>query len=178
MKYLLMETDKKNKYPYNINKNQAIDGRLLTKQNMNKLPLWNVLEMDFPDEGFFPDLLCNPWILVSECCIKTILMYQPDVPYKGMKLWDPSSGINATYFVPFLDEIPCLSDQCKYNSVGNRVLRLALNRDRIGDKAVFRIKGYDRKCVIGRMDFAESLLRRGASGIKLEELDIDEKCGL
>ena len=66
MKYFLIEMDEKNKNPYNINKNQVIDIRKLTRENLNSMPLWNIVEMDFPMEGFFPDVICSPFILLSE----------------------------------------------------------------------------------------------------------------
>ena len=58
MKYFLIGMDEENKTPYNINKNRAIDIRMLSKENLNKLPLWNVLETDMPQEGFLPDIIC------------------------------------------------------------------------------------------------------------------------
>lgn len=39
MKYFLIGMDEENKTPYNINKNRAIDIRMLSKENLNKLPL-------------------------------------------------------------------------------------------------------------------------------------------
>lgn len=101
-------------------------------------------------------------------------MYQPDILFKGVKLWDKKSGINATYFLTILDKLDCMSEQTQFNSVGNRVTKLVLDRDKIGSKAVFEIKGFDRKYIVGRMDFVESILRRGAEGITLEEICINE----
>ena len=69
MKYFLIGMDEENKTPYNINKNRAIDIRMLSKENLNKLPLWNVLETDMPQEGFFPDIICRPFLLLSGKCI-------------------------------------------------------------------------------------------------------------
>lgn len=43
MKYFLIETDDKNKIPYGINKNRAIDIRLLSREKFSMLPLWNVV---------------------------------------------------------------------------------------------------------------------------------------
>lgn len=174
MKYFLIGMDEENKTPYNINKNRAIDIRMLSKENLNKLPLWNVLETDMPQEGFFPDIICRPFLLLSGKCVKTAVMYQPDILFKGVKLWDKKSGINATYFLTILDKLDCMSEQTQFNSVGNRVTKLVLDRDKIGSKAVFEIKGFDRKCIVGRMDFVESILRRGAEGITLEEICINE----
>ena len=172
MKYFLIETDEKNRIPYSINKNRAIDIRLLTKENFGKLPRWNIVEMDIPQEVFFPDVLCSPFLLLSETCIKTVMMYQPDILYTGIKLWDKGSGLNRTYFLPVLDELECMSDKTQYNSVGNRILRLVLDSGKIGQKAVFKIKGFDGKGFAGRLDFVESILRRGVRGIKLTEIEI------
>ena len=105
MKYFLIGMDEENKTPYNINKNRAIDIRMLSKENLNKLPLWNVLETDMPQEGFFPDIICRPFLLLSGKCVKTAVMYQPDILFKGVKLWDKKSGINATYLLTILDSI-------------------------------------------------------------------------
>lgn len=173
MKYFLIGMDEENKTPYNINKNRAIDIRMLSKENLNKLPLWNVLETDMPQEGFFPDIICRPFLLLSGKCVKTTVMYQPDILFKGVKLWDKKSGINATYFLTILDKLDCMSEQTQFNSVGNRVTKLVLDRDKIGSKAVFEIKGFDRKYIVGRMDFVESILRRGAERITLEEICIN-----
>lgn len=172
MKYFLIETDEKNRIPYSINKNRAIDIRLLTKENFGKLPRWNIVEMDIPQEGFFPDVLCSPFLLLSEICIKTVMMYQPDILYTGIKLWNKGSGLNRTYFLPVLDELECMSDETQYNSVGNRILRLVLDRGKIGQKTVFKIRGLDGKGFVGRLDFVESILRRGARGIKLTEIEV------
>lgn len=172
MKYFLIETDDKNRIPHGINKNRGIDIRLLSKEKFNMLPLWNVVEMDFPEEGFFPDVICSPFLLFSEDCIKTVMMYQPDILYKGIKLWDKNSGVNATYFLTVFDELECLSDKTQYNSIGNRILKLVLDGRKIDTNAVFKVKGLSGNSVIGRLDFVESILRRNARGIKLTEIEI------
>lgn len=172
MKYFLLETDEENKNPYSINKNRAIDTRLLTKEGIRCFPAWNIVEMNFPEEGFFPDIICNPCILLSETFVKTVRMYQPDVSYKGVKLWDKESGINATYFITIIDELECMSDKTQYNSIGNRIVKLVLDENQIRGKPVFKVKGYDRKCIVGRLDFVESLLKRAVGGMKLTEIEI------
>lgn len=171
MKYFLLETDEKNRNPYNINRNRKLDIRLILKGDLGRLPMWNTVEMEFPMEGFFPDLICNPCIMLSEMLVKTIVMYHPEIPCKGIKLWDRKSGANATYYLPVFDELTCMSDQTEFNSVGNRIVRLVLDRNRIGSKAVFRVKGFDRNSIVGRLDFVESILRRGAGGIRLSEIE-------
>lgn len=171
MEYLLIETDEKNHIPYGINKNRAIDIRMITKEGFDRLSKWNLVEMELPMEYFFPDLLCRPFVMVSEEMIKTILIYQPENLYRGVKLWQRKSGTNASYFIPLLDELPCLSERTQYNSAGNRILKPILDKSKTGDLAVFRIKGFDKSSIVGREDFVESILRRGIRGIRMEEVE-------
>lgn len=172
MKFFLIETDDKNKIPYGINKNRRIDIRLLTREKFNLLPLWNVVEMNFPEEGFWPDVICSPFLLLSEDFIKTAMMYQPNVLYKGIKLWDKKSGVTATYFLTIIDELECISDKSRYNSIGNRILKLVLDREKIDANVIFKVKGLGGNGIVGRLDFVESILRRDVRGICLTPLDI------
>lgn len=172
MKYFLIETDDKNRIPYGINRSRTIDTRLLSKEKFKVLPLWNVVDMIFPEEGFFPDIICSPFILLSEDCIKTVVMYQKNIFYKGIKLWDKKSGVNATYFLTILDEIECISDKSLYNSMGNRILKLVLDSGKIDANVVFKVKGLSGNGIVGRMDFVESILRRDVKGIRLTAIDI------
>jgi len=131
MKYFLMGTDEANYIHYYINKNHALDIRFLTKEKVDRLPLWNVLEMEFPGEGFFPDLLCRPCIMMSEMFMKTVIMYSQETIYRTVKLWDKRNGINATYFLPILEEAECMSEKTEFNSIGNRVEKLVLDRNKM-----------------------------------------------
>ena len=99
------------------------------------------------------------------------LIYQPETSYRGVKLWQRKSGTNASYFIPLLDELPCLSERTQYNSAGNRILKPILDKSKTGDLAVFRIKGFDKSSIVGREDFVESILRRGIRGIRMEEVE-------
>lgn len=175
MEYFIIETDEGNRIPYHINKNRAVDIRILTKDKINALPMWNVVEMDFPKEGFFPDLLCSPCIMVSRCFMETVMMYQSGILHKGVKLWNRESGINATYFLPIFEDADCISEKTQYNNVGNRIVKLVIQKSKIRHLPVFKIKGYDRNCIIGRLDLVESLLRRGICGIKLEKVLMDDE---
>lgn len=174
MKYFLIETDERNRIPYGINSNRELDIRLLNREQIDTLPQWNMVNMSLPMEVFFPDIISKPFLLMSDICIKTAMMYQKDIIYKGIKLWNRESGINVTYFAAVLEELECMSDQTQYNSVGNRIVRLVLDRDKIGSNVVFKIRGYDGSGFIGRLDFVESILRRGTRGIRLEEVDVEE----
>lgn len=174
MKYFLIETDKTNLIPYGVNNNRAVDIRLINKNEYKKIPQWNVMTMDLPSEPLLPDLICSPCVLLSQMCMTAIQMYAPWIQYRMVKLWNRESGLNATYFIPILEEIDCLSDRTQYNTVGNRILNIVLNKDKIGSNVVFKLKNTVQNGFIGRMDFVESIIRRGAQGILLTEIEIDE----
>lgn len=71
---------------------------------------------------------------------------------------------------PILDEINCISEETQFNRIGNRIIRLVLDKEKIKPYAAFKIKDYGKNCIVGRMDFVESLLRRGVRGIRVEEV--------
>lgn len=132
------------------------------------------MAMDIPMEVFFPDILFDPCILVSRICMETILMYRSDIRYKSIKLLHHDTRRCETYFVPLLQEVRCISDRTQYNNIGNRIIKLVLEAEKIREMIVFRIAGYNGKCVIGREDFIESILRRGIRVISFEEIETDE----
>lgn len=175
MKYFFIETDERNRIPYSINRNRALDVRKLNRKEFGTLPMWITMEMEVPMEVFFPDLLCSPCTLVSETFMEAAAIYQPDIPCKGVQLWDKESGLNADYLLILIEEVDCLSDETEYNSVGNRIVRMVLDRDRIGDRALFRVRGCGKEGIVGRSDFLGSLMRRGGRGFRLEEIEVREK---
>ena len=99
-------------------------------------------------------------------------MYQPDIIYKGVKLWESDSGVNRTYFLSIIEELDCMSEKTQRSAMGNRIIKLVLDEEKIGANAVFRIKGCDKSCIAARLDVVESLLRRGIQGITIEEVQL------
>ena len=101
-------------------------------------------------------------------------MYMPKTVYRQVKLWCRETGINHTYYMPFLPELDCMSDQTRYNSIGNRITERVLCREQIRKTPIFMIKGYhEKKCIAARLDLVESLLRREVRGIQLERVRQD-----
>ena len=172
MKYYYIRTDERNRIPYAINKNQVIDIRHVTNESLVNLPRWLTVEMTFPMEGFFPDMLCNPCLFLSETCIEVLEMYEVNFSYRGAKLLDKEKTISRTYFLTAMEELDCMSLETTFNRTGNRIEKLVLDKEKLGDKAAFRIKGYKENGFAGRLDYVESILRRGARGIHLEEISV------
>ena len=66
MEYFLVETDKKNRIPYGINVNRAVDIRFANRNMAYKIPNCCVVDMKTPMEVFFPDILTESFLMVSE----------------------------------------------------------------------------------------------------------------
>lgn len=62
----MVETDKKNHIPYGINANRAVDIRYANRQQAYKIPNCCVVDMKMPMEYFFPDILAEPFLMVSD----------------------------------------------------------------------------------------------------------------
>ena len=174
MKYFLIKTDEKNKIPYNINKNRAVDVRYANKANGYKIPNCCVVDMQVPREVFYPDIMVSPLLLVSEAFAKTIESYMPKVFFKTIYLLHYESGEHQTYFMPFLEELDCLSAKTVWNRGRTELRQIFLRREVVAEKSIFRVQGFTHPYVIGREDLVESILRRGTRGIDLEEVEIEE----
>lgn len=172
MKYFLLETDKSNKIPYSINSSRAIDIRNTNRNNAYKVLNGSVVNMKVPTEVFFPSVFTEPLLLVEKNVADTMLMYDPSVVFKTIYLLENESGLYKTYFMPFVEELECLSDKTEKSRGGMALTKIVLKREAAGSKAVFKIAGFDHNYLIGRLDFVESILRREAGGIKFTEIEV------
>ena len=170
MEYFLVETDKKNRIPYGINVNRAVDIRYANRNMAYKIPNCCVVDMKTPMEVFFPDILTEPFLMVSEEAAQVIEMYEPETVFKTIYLLETESELHATYFMPFVEEVECLSEQTKRSRGGTELYEIVLRKDAVAGKTVFRIAGFTHPYLIVRLDALESMLRRDISGIRLKEL--------
>ena len=174
MKYFLIETNKRNHIPYAINVNRAVDIRYANREMAYKIPNCCVVDMKTPMEVFFPDIIIEPFLMVSEEVADVIEMYAPETIFKTIYLLETKTEISCTYFMPFVEEIDCLSDKTKMNRGKTELLEIVLRKEAVENKAIFRVAGYTHTYLIGRMDFLESILRRGIRGIKLTDLEFEQ----
>lgn len=172
MRYFLIETDTGNHIPYGINANRAVDLRYANRKDAYKIPNCCVVDMKTPREVFFPDILTEPFLMVSKDAADVIEIYTPQTIFKTIYLLEAEREIHTTYFMPFVEEVECLSEQTKRSRGGTELLEIVLRKDEVAEKPIFRIAGFTHTYLIVRLDAIESMLRRGVRGIKLQELTI------
>ncbi|RKI80455.1 hypothetical protein D7V83_14170 [bacterium 0.1xD8-71] len=172
MKFFLTETNTRNRLPYGINANRAVDVRYANRKNSYRIPNCCVVDMKTPSEVFFTDIITEPFLMVSREVAEVIEMYTPETIFKTIYLLETESEINATYFMPFVEEVECLSEQTKRSRGGTELLDIVLRQDAVAEKPIFRVAGFTHVYLIVRLDAIESMLRRGIRGIKLKELSV------
>ncbi len=127
---------------------------------------YNIL-VESSSQNLYPDFLEFPLPLLSTTLKDVFCSYVPDLPCSCVLLTDQKERQQHTYWVFELECMECLADNTVYYPDGT-FKKILLDKEKIGEKAVFRVDGVIQKPVIIRVDVAESILRRNMLGIKLE----------
>ena len=76
------------------------------------------------------------------------------------------------YIIPILKKVDCLSNRTTFRR-GRYIDKGILIGKNIPDTVLFRIPNVDGMCTVARLDFVESLLKRGMKGICLQALETE-----
>ena len=72
------------------------------------------------------------------------------------------------YFIPHLDEVNCLAAESKINANRTILEKAVIDSECLDeDKYIFNIGNMNARYTVVRSEFAESILKRGAVGIRL-----------
>jgi hypothetical protein len=167
-----MEEDKKyvNK-PQIQNWMKIIEPRDLYNSNFSKIPKRILLHIKPNKDTIFVDVITMPFLLVSKRIYEVLKKYEPNLPFKEIILLDKTYGKVEEYFMPILEKKDCLSDKSEFNLDHSVLKRAVMDCKKVEDRCIFTFKnGPSNICVI-RMDLAESILRRGANGFMLDEVE-------
>lgn len=113
--------------------------------------------------------------MVTEKVKKCLKLYEPNMPFKEIVLLDRQKKMAQNYFVPRFVELDCLTKRSEYTNWNYDLKYTELDGKKVGDKAIFTIKGPEKRNIVVRLDVAESLLRRGAKGFLLKETDVKKE---
>lgn len=145
-KYLILTAQKGNSLPQIVNWYGKLDVRKLNRQEYREIPGRLMLEMRTGRDVLYPDILIDPVLMVSEEAMEIIKLYDEQMPFIFLALFDTQKEESKSYYCPVLAE----------DNAGQQ-------------EAIYRVKqlnGYEiRICE----ELAESLLSRGAVGLELKE---------
>lgn len=101
-----------------------------------------------------------------------IELYEPNVQFKQIILLDKKNGLVGEYALPLLITKQVLSSKSEFTNYHTVLKKMVLEKQLLGDTAVFWVDGVPREAGVWRLDIVESLLIRHARGFLLEEVEI------
>lgn len=174
MKFFMMDWEENgNPVPRIVNWTEKVDFHAIQTGNLEKLPRRTLLYIENNPDTVFSDIISSPFFLVSEMVWNVMKKY--DIKRKGKQivLLDGVYGFAEIYYLLQLEECECLHADTQFNNDSSIIRELILNRESAKNfPPFFKVAGLQKDYVIGRLDFVESILRRGAKGIRLIELEL------
>ena len=110
--------------------------------------------------------------MLSDEAYEIFKLYEPATVIKRVLLMEENSNEAYEYIIPILKRIDCLSNRSTFIR-GRYIDKGILIGKNIPDVALFKIPNVDGMCTVARLDFVESLLKRGMKGICLQTLEIE-----
>ena len=144
----------------------------ICKKNSYLLPKRELFEIRYNPNVFFPDILVFPYFLVSNTCKEVISVYEPNTIYKQIVLLDVKAGKCEVYNLPILERIDDFSN-CGKCLIGRQDEKLRIKAENIRDLSIFQVRKNDKIHTVVRLDMLESFLRRGATGVIVEEVIVE-----
>jgi hypothetical protein len=172
MRYFLLEADKGyTQTPQILNLHNQIDVRNLKKGSYYRIPKRLLLRIKGNKNMVYTDVITQPIFLLSELMKKVLEKFEPNLNYKETVLLDQEYGKAERYYLPTLEELDCLTADSIFNMDHSILHKIVIDADRTEDKCMFAISGVSNRYIVVRFDYVESILRRGAKGFQLKEIE-------
>ena len=174
MDYFLLKQDEEyTNAPVLIDVFKKIDARNINLLNAHKIEDIIIFNVKCTDETEFLDILDRNLFLISEEMKKIIEKYDLGIIFKTIPLIDLERGKQENYYMPIFEEIKALSEKAEWNLNKTVVKKIILDKEKIKDKKIFKIKESEKTLIVVRLDVAESLLRREFKGMSLKRLEVE-----
>jgi len=175
MKYFLIGTELNNNPAPNIlDWHKQVDYRDITPERVGNIPAWTMLAIDNGAEAIFSDVLNMPSFLVSPMVHGVLRLYDPYIQGRRMILKDKLTRVEEEYFLPIFPAYDCLLPESELNRDKSKIIHGVIDLEQTRRRPFFKMGGVSNTHIAFRLDVVESILRRGAKGIKLSELEIRE----
>lgn len=155
--------------PRAVNWYNKINPKWINREEAYRLPRRELLFISHQDRVIYTDILMQPFFLISAVVRDVVLMYDPLIDMKEVILLDPERRESKLYFLPILEELEC-EEEIPLKPLNKNTNNIILSNDKVKDKSIFTIKGKFKRYIVGNLELVESLLKRGATGIGLQEI--------
>lgn len=130
-----------------------------------------VLFMSGNSDSIYPAVFETPVYMICDALKRLIEPYDPSVIYRRVALNQTGAGRQEFYWLLLPEEIDCADDGSEWYPNGWSK-RLILNREKIGDRRIFTVKGLQVPKVIVSWDVSECILRRSFEGILYQPVEV------
>lgn len=170
MKYyeLKLNSDVYTNAPQLINWYGIQDVRLIRWETYHKLQNRLVYNVGSTETITATDIISSPFLLVSSMVKDTINLYGDAVVFKEIILINDCNTFSELYYMPIMEENSEITMAYRKQSGHNK--RYKNDLAWIEERSIFWIKHKNSRATIINLDLAESLLRRNAVGLHLEEV--------
>lgn len=172
LRYFIVKSDEKyTDMPRIARLPDGFNVRDVSPENALKLPKTSIALLHENEHLNFTDIVSSPFLLLSELCMGVVQFYEPSIPEKYMVLLESPHKLMRTYHIPILPKLHCLSQASVLNLDGSVIKYAELQLSKIGDHSIFQIADVTSIYTVLRLDILESMLKRGAKGFSIVEVD-------
>ena len=86
----------------------------------------------------------------------------------GLFLYNKERKKSMPYYMPLLETVDCFTENTIYNADRSVIHRAQIDSEMIGGRIFFRAGGVKCNCILGRLDFVESLLKKKCTWARFE----------
>lgn len=165
MDYFILSQDRRIKgfVNYSDVKNLKIKEILQDKITPISLQVNNEKDYDYLD------IIEGDITIVSEKLKVLLEKYDENIFFRPLVFQDLEKQKQSLYWISVFEEVDCVSDKSEFNKNGT-IKKLVINKEKAKGYRIFTIKGTLEKIIVVSLDLAESILRRGFLGIKINKI--------
>lgn len=170
MEYYIMGLDKRIQNKFILQKFPGRGSVEYDTSYADKVREHTLLHTIESDKSSYPDVLEEPLYMVSQKVREVIELYDETAIYKKVSMVNMPRKKRSEYNVLLVDRIDCLHEDAEFYP-DKSIKNLVLDRKKIGDRVIFKVKGIGPAYMIVSLDIVESLLRRNCYGVKFTKVD-------
>lgn len=178
MKYFQIQNTQELKYAPRLKDWYGkFDVRDIRLDTFPKLPEMHLFLIEPSERTDYTDFILFPFLLVSPMVREVIEMYRELCFFRRVVLLDQQKKESESYYLPVLDETSDILLRRKLYKNGVCISDDSIKKKgRIyPDRNLFWVRDVKKRHIILSMDMAESLIRRGVTGLGLCEVELYEK---
>ncbi len=166
MTYYIITVDQNYVPPSPVGWYGHLDRKTVSSGKAHNISRFSLFSVERHMQMVFTDVITFPCFMVSEMVRDVIKKYDPFIRFSRVIFYDKERKQSMAYYIPFLYR----SDQLKKDEAGKSMVE----RSEIKNRIIMELTDHAKSCVIMRLDLLESILRRGAVGIGVREIQIRE----